>query len=145
MDALALNAPILFGENGNYRRFGVRGWSDPDNPVRSWTDSSVAEVEFKVGLFKRDPLLRVEAVPFLVEGALPVQELSIFLNGLWLNFVRADNHIVVDTRVPRSYFNSQRNLLSFVMLRATCPRNEGWNEDERFLGFAFLRIELVDA
>ena len=71
-------------------------------------------------------------------------DLSIFVNGLWLNFVRADNHIVLDTRVPRTYLNTQRNLLSFVMPRATCPKNEGWNEDERWLGFAFLKVELVD-
>ena len=144
MDTLALNAPILFGDNGNYRRFAVRGWSDPDNPVRTWTDSFVAELEFKIGLLKRDPLLRIEAVPFVADAALPFQELSIFVNGLWLNFVRADNHIVVDTRVPRTYLNTQRNLLSFAMPRATCPKDEGWNEDERWLGFAFLKIELVD-
>lgn len=144
MDILALNAPILFGENGNYRRYTVRGWSDPDNPVRTWTDSPVAELEFKTGLLKRDPLLQIEAVPFLADAALPFQELSIYLNGLWVNFVRATNHIILDTRVPRTYLNSQRNLLSFAMPRATCPRDEGWNEDERWLGFAFLRIELLD-
>ena len=144
MEMLTINAPILFGENGNYRRFTVRGWSDPDNPVRTWTDSPVAELEFKTGLLKRDPLLQIEAVPFLAEAALPFQELSIYLNGLWVNFVRANNHIVLDTRVPRTYLNSQRNLLSFAMPRATCPKDEGWNEDERWLGFAFLRIELLD-
>ena len=82
METLALNAPISFGENGNYRRFTVRGWSDPDNPVRTWTEAYVAELEFKAGLFKRDPLLRVEAVPFLADPALRYQELSVFLNGL---------------------------------------------------------------
>jgi hypothetical protein len=145
MDNLALNAPILFGENGNYRRFTVRGWSDPDNPVRTWTDSHVAELEFKVGLLKRDPLLRIEAVPFLADSALPYQELGVYLNGLWLNYVRATNHVVFDTRVPRTYLSTQRNLLSFVMPRATCPRDEGWNEDERSLGFAFLKVELLDS
>lgn len=145
METLALNAPISFGENGNYRRFTVRGWSDPDNPVRTWTEAYVAELEFKAGLFKRDPLLRVEAVPFLADPALRYQELSVFLNGLWLNYVRATNHIVFDTRVPRPYLNAQRNLLSFVIPRATSPKDEGWNEDERSLGFAFLKVELLDS
>lgn len=145
MDTLALNVPILFGENGNGHKYTVRGWSNPDNPVRTWSDGHVAELEFKTGLLKRDPLLRIEAVPFLAEAELPCQELNIFLNGLWLNYVRATNHIVVDTRIPRAYLNSQRNLLSFTIPRATCPKTEGWNEDERLLGFAFLKVELVDS
>lgn len=145
MDTLGLNVPILFGANGNCRKFTVRGWSDPDNSVRTWTDGHVAELEFKTGLLKRDPLLRIEAVPFLAESMLLYQELSIFLNGLWLNYVRATNHIVLDTRIPRPYLNSQRNLLSFTMPRATCPKDEGWNEDERLLGFAFLKVELLDS
>ena len=145
MDTLALNVPILFGDNGNCHKFTVRGWSAPDNPVRTWTDGHVAELEFKSGLLKRDPMLRIEAVPFLAEPELRYQDINIFLNGLWLNYVRATNHIVVDTRIPRAYLSSQRNLLSFTIPRATCPKIEGWNEDERLLGFAFLRIELLDS
>ena len=59
--------------------------------------------------------------------------------------MRATNHIVFDTRGPRTYLNAQRNLLSFVIPRATSPKDEGWNEDERSLGFAFLKVELLDS
>jgi len=145
MDNLALNAPILFGSGGNYLKYVVRGWSDADSRARTWTDGYVAELDFKNGLLKRDPVLRVEAAPFLAEPELRMQEMSIYLNGFWVDFARATNDISVEVRVSRGYFNTQRNVLSFVMPRATCPYDEGWNEDRRMLGFAFQRVELIDA
>lgn len=145
MDNLALNSPILFGERGNFRKYTVAGWSDPDSPVRTWTNGYVAELDFKNPLLKRDPILRLEMAPFLMDKAITFQEISVYLNGLWLHFAKATNDIEVDLRVPRTYFSAQRNVLSFAMPGAVSPFEEGWNQDRRVLGFAFQRVELLDS
>ena len=145
MDNLTLNTPIQFGERGNYQKFSVRGWSVPDSTNRTWSDGHVAELDFRNSLLKRDPILRLQATPFLVERDLPFQELTIYLNGLWITYVCATNDIEIEIPVSRNYFNSQRNVLSFLMPRATCPMEKGWNSDERRLGFAFQQLELRDA
>ncbi len=143
MDNLALNSPILFGAGGNFQKYSLRGWSAPDNPTRTWNDGHVAELDFRNGLLKRDPVFRLLATPFLMEPDLRFQELTVYLNGLWITYVQATNDIEILVPVPRNHFNSQRNVLSFVMPRATCPMEEGWNADERRLAFAFEQVELT--
>ena len=64
MDNLALNSPITFGGGGNYLKYTLRGWSEPDSAARTWNNGHVAELDFKNGLLKRDPILRIEATPF---------------------------------------------------------------------------------
>ena len=145
MDTLATNVPILFGEAGTHRRFTVAGWSEDSNKDTTWTVTHVAELEFRNGVLKRDPLLRIRATPFIVANELPFQEINVYLNGIWLTYALAANDISLEVRVSRNFFNSQRNLLSFALPRATCPRDRGWNEDQRILGFAFQRVELADA
>ncbi len=144
MDNLALNSPITFGRGGNYLKYAVRGWSDPDSDARTWNNGHIAELDFKNGLLKRDPIFRIEATPFLAEPELRVQEIFIYLNGLWVHFAKVNNDLDAEIRVSRNYFNAQRNVLTFVMPLATCPHEEGWNEDRRILGFYFQRVELVD-
>ena len=73
---------------------------------------------------------------------LPFQDLTVYLNGLWIGFIRAERPIALIARFPAAYLVHRENLLTFVMPNAACPREIGVGPDARRIGFAFQEIAL---
>jgi hypothetical protein len=141
---LLVDRPILFGQFGDYRSYEPFGFSDESGSDQTWNDGYVAGLHFLLSPLRHDPVLQVIAHPFTVEGRLPFQDITIYLNGRWIGFTRAEETVNLDCPFRNDYLSSRDNVLSFVMPLATPPKSLQDSPDLRRLAFAFRSLTVRD-
>ncbi|WJV63238.1 hypothetical protein PCO87_03845 [Pectobacteriaceae bacterium C52] len=137
--------PFDFTLDGSVPERLLKGFSGAESHGR-WTDGAVARFECVAGgsVFKT---VKLEITPFLY-GSLHSQRLQVSVNGKDVyqgNFFAArnsNNPLVIDlSRVPAA----ETYTLSFKMPDATSPKEVGFNEDGRKLGFSFKKYHLINS
>lgn len=142
MNALSVDAPIEFGRNGNFLSFYPEGFGHEDSAGHTWNDGYTAKLQFQTVAPVESAILRVSVDPFVAEE-LPSQDLSVYLNGLWIGFSRIRSAAVVPCTIGTRYIVPGQNLLAFVMPNAASPKEIGAGSDVRRLAFAFRQISLT--
>ena len=141
---LVPDRPIRFGETGDYRTYSPFGFADEPSADQTWSDAFVAGLVFLLSPARQRPHLVIEADPYVVAQRLPYQDLTVYLNGRWIGFVRAAQTIVLDCTFDNDYLSTRDNRLCFVMPAASRPHDLGQGPDMRRLGFAFRSVVLRD-
>jgi hypothetical protein len=135
-------SPILFGDFGNHRLYGKTGWSASDDIDFTWTDGTTAVVSFRLSGMRRDAALTIAAFPYVVPGRWDDQEAFVYMNGLFLAYLREREGFQVSCLIDRDKFSTGTNTIAFALPRAISPSRLGLSGDVRMLGLAVSRLEL---
>ena len=135
-NSLAYNTKITFGPTGGYLSLSPQGFAAGERNY-TWNAGYVASLRFRVPLARRDPVLALDLHPFIVPYKVAEQDLNIYINGLWVGFLRTTQPTRYECPFPREHLSSGTNLLSFLMPRATRPIDIGASQDTRLLAFSF--------
>ena len=106
----------------------------------SWTCEPVAALDVDLPFARQDVVIELDAEPFLVGKVLPVQNVSIFLGGLFVGFCTLRGHAIRSFPINRSGVSGRTTRLSLVIPTATSPRALGLSGDERQLGIYLASI-----
>jgi len=135
---------VNFGTAGNYRKFKVRGWSqDEGHDDLTWISGNVANIEFAMTPPKLAQTLTLRVMP-ATSGSL-VQSLFIYVNGLFVGFLKAKTTADFSFVVPAGYFSSDAqapNLLALVAPDAVVPAEIGAGPDQRCLSFGLVHLAI---
>lgn len=142
LNTLTIDNPIRFGENGNYLSFQPEGFGSAESAEHTWNDGYVASLRFQVLGPIDNGVLRITADPFIVDRV-PAQDITAYLNGLWIGFTRAREAATLVCPIGHSYMMPGHNRLSFVMPNAISPHEIGVGNDRRRLAFAFRLVMLA--
>lgn len=134
------NEPITFGASGSARDLNCIGIDFSDAGGRSWTVASVAELDVQLPFARQDVLIQLEASPFLVPDQLVVQNVFIFLGGLFVGYYNSRGHAVLSFPVNRSIVSGRTTRLALVIPTATSPKALNLSEDLRELGIYLTSI-----
>lgn len=132
--------PFDFTSNGIIPNSLLAGFSHPEVHGR-WTDGKLAKFKC-VNNGAPAKVIKLQITPFIF-GALKSQRISVSLNGVVLGVYDlstprgADNPILIN--IPHK-IDTKEYSLEFEMPDATAPRDVGFNEDGRKLGFSFKTI-----
>jgi hypothetical protein len=143
VNALRADNPICFGNQGNYLSFAPQGFAGDENPNHSWNDGCVASLQLRILAIAEDTRLRLSLDPYIVPDKVPFQTLNVYVNGLWIGFLRAQSAERLEIDLPGTYIVPTANRLSFVMPNATRPVDIGAGNDQRRLAFSFREIALI--
>jgi len=147
MEMLKLGETIQFGSKGNFFDFAGPGWaSHDDTPGSTWTADHVATLN--VGMLAAVPRIKMtlEAAPFLADGKISHQEMNIYLNGLWIGYVRSEDNFIETFLFPANWLDKRgENVFSFAIPTARVPAKIGAGPDMRCLGFAFQSLKFDPA
>jgi hypothetical protein len=141
INTLTADNPIRFGENGNYLSFVPEGFDSSESAEHTWNDGYVASVRFQVLGPIDNGELKISGDPFIVDS-IPSQEITAYLNGLWIGFSRFRAAATLVCPIGHSYLVPGHNRLSFVMPNAVSPSEIGAGSDRRRLAFAFRQVAL---
>jgi hypothetical protein len=141
INTLTADNPVRFGENGNYMSFMPEGFDNGESAEHTWNDGYVASVRFQVLGPIDNGELQISGVPFIVDGV-PCQEMTAYLNGLWIGFSRFREEATLVCPIGHNYLVPGSNRLSFVMPNAVSPHEVGVGSDMRRLAFAFRLVTL---
>jgi hypothetical protein len=144
-NTLRADNPIRFGNQGNYLTFAPHGFAGSENPHHSWNDGYVANLQMRILAIAEDTQLQIEVDPYLVADKLLFQTMNVYINGLWIGFLRAQANERFMVDLPADFIVPTANRLSFVMPNATRPSDIGEGRDQRRLAFSFREIGLVRA
>jgi hypothetical protein len=130
------NAPITFGRNGTAREFNPIGIDFTENTPQSWTIAPTAELEIAFPFSRADITMELVAEPFLVPGAIVMQQLFLFVGGSFTGFVNLHGHATRSFALGRNAISGRTMKISLVIPTAVSPASLGLSNDERQLGLA---------
>ena len=142
MNALNFGVPILFGTGGNHNGYAGQGWSSTSDIDTTWSDGHVCALQFRIAALRQSALMILQASPFIVPGQVDEQEMTVYLNGLFVTYVRVTRTFTAMAVIDRDQLSTRANTISFVIPQAASPQALGLSTDERKLGMAFIRLEL---
>jgi hypothetical protein len=145
INTLRPDNPIRFGSQGNYLTFAPQGFSADEHTDQTWNDGFVTSLQVRILAIADDTRLRITLAPYVVAEKVPFQTLDLYINGLWIAFLRAQVAERLLVELPGAYISPTANRLSFVMRNATRPSEIADGSDERRLAFAFREIALLRA
>jgi hypothetical protein len=138
--AINYNEPITFGTSGNAAGLNCTGIDFSDVGDRSWTCAPVAELDVQLPFARQDILIELIASPFLVPGVLSVQNVFIYLGGLFVGYFNLKGHMVRSFPVNRNAVSGRATRLAIVIPTATSPETLGLSQDLRELGIYLTSI-----
>ena len=133
------NDPITFGLGGSAQNLNCTG-VDFSEPGGSWTCEPLAEMDIDLPFARQDVMLDLDAEPFLANGMLPVQNVSIFLAGLFVGFCFLKGHAISSFPINRTSISGRIARLSLVIPTSTSPQALGLSDDDRQLGIYLTAI-----
>lgn len=142
LNTLSFESSIQFGKNGNYLAFDPEGFSNENAVGYTWNDGFTASLQFQTPAPIDAGVLSVTSNPFITDG-LASQDLSVYLNGLWIGFGRMSQPTTISCTIGPRYIVPGQNILAFVMPNATTPHSIGAGGDMRRLALAFQEIVLA--
>jgi hypothetical protein len=75
-----LNHTIVFGVDGNCEKFVTTGWRGPERGFR-WMTGAESELRFSGWFGTGDYAMELDLIPFIIPSVLPVQRLTVSVNG----------------------------------------------------------------
>jgi hypothetical protein len=135
---LALN----FGDRENGNSFLRRGWSVPEDGY-VWT--SAAECILSLPAIRQRDAYRIYVVgdPFVHAARLPVQRMTVLLNGIDVGTACVRDRCVIEVPVPPAVASTEKPVtLTLRLPDAARPADVEASVDTRLLGFALRRIVL---
>lgn len=138
------STPIYFGINGTSPQYQTTGWSHPEEGF-TWTNNYLAELALQMEKTNTDVTLTIDAFPYLGEGALKQQNVSIQFNEhevgeLIFSTSEFQEKSVI---IPKSKISKDGLLyISFKLPNAISPKDLGRSEDERKLAIAIKSLKL---
>src|SRR5579872_698455 len=137
--ALAVDFGLQDGGRGYLRD----GWAIPE-PHFTWTAAAVCSLELPKPTALGDYRLRLICGPFIAKERLPNQRITLAANGIVLGTATAKERSVIEWELPRIVLGGQNTTtFTFWLPDAARPRELSAGDDERLLGFAVERIELL--
>jgi hypothetical protein len=134
------NEPITFGGSGSATRLNCEGIDFSDEGDRSWTCAPVAELDVQLPFARQDVAIEVNASPFLVPELLLVQNVFVFLGGLFVGYYRLKGHTIRSFPVNRGVVSGRATRLALVIPTATSPQALELSGDLRELGIYLTSI-----
>jgi hypothetical protein len=141
---VSYNEPITFGRGGSAESLKCVG-IDFSERGRSWTIAPLAEMDILLPFARQDVLIRVDASPFLEDGVIPVQNVFIFLSGVFVGFYSLRGHMAASFPINRAAVSGRMARLSLVIPTATSPKSVWMGEDLRELGIYLSSITFSTA
>ncbi|HBK07396.1 MAG TPA: hypothetical protein DDZ81_16345 [Acetobacteraceae bacterium] len=132
--AISYNVPITFGRNGTAKGLNCTGIDFSEDGAQSWTSAAVAEMDIQLPPARQDVFVQIEASPFLVPELVPVQQVFVFLGGLFVGFYMLRGHDVKTLPIARNVIAARPGRMCFVLPNATSPSASYLSEDMRELG-----------
>lgn len=132
--AIAYNAPITFGHRGTARDLNCVGIDFSENGGQSWTSAPFAELDIPLPPARQEVVVQIEASPFTIPDVLSVQQLFIYIGGLFVGYSILRSHDSISFPVARAILTGRPNRMSFVLPNATSPNTSYGSQDLRQLG-----------
>lgn len=143
--AINYDEPITFGRDGTARSLKCSGIDFSETGIQSWTSAPVAELEIQVPFGRQDLFLQIEANPFIVPDVIAIQNLFVFINGLFTGFCALSGHSVWTFPVNRVALSGRTTRLSLVIPTAASPDSLRIGNDKRALGIRLTSITFKTA
>lgn len=140
MQVLNFKTGIDFGAAGNLPEFSPVGFSPIPDDISTWSEASVAELQFRLPPLRHDVQMTIEVFPFLAEGVLPQQGCWVFFNGLFVHYQAIKTPVEMSFTIPRDLLGPRANRLSFALPNATAPKDLNLGDDLRLLGLSFVKL-----
>lgn len=131
---ISYNVPITFGKNGTAKDLNCSGIDFSEAGTQSWTSAPVAELDIHLPPARQDVLLQIEASPFVVPEIVAIQQLFIYLGGLFVGYCKLQSHEIKSFPLSRVILSGRPNRMSIVLPNATSPSASFLSEDMRELG-----------
>lgn len=137
---------ITFGLAGNGPQYQGQGWGAAEGGF-TWTTAVESRLEIPRPQPAADYLLRLFVRPFLSQPGVPVQRLTVVVNGVALGIAAiADEIALVECDVPWSVLERHSTaVVSLLMPDAARPSEVKGTRDDWLLGLRFERVQLVAA
>lgn len=142
--AVNYNQPITFGSKGNALSLNCTGIDFSEDGEQSWTCAPVAELDIPLPFARQDVFLQVEASPFLVPEIVSIQNVFVFLSGLFAGFYALTGHTMRQFPVNRSVISGRTTRLALVIPTAVSPSKLRMSEDLRELGICLSSITFIN-
>ena len=140
VELLNFKTGIDFGANGNLNAFNPVGFSLAPDAVSTWSEASVAELNFRLPPLRHDVRFAIEVFPYLADGLIAEQGCWVFLNGLFTHYTSVKTPVELTFTVSRPRLNPGANRLSFALPNATAPKDLRLGDDLRLLGLGFVKL-----
>ena len=140
---LQFNEPITFGPAGTAKELKPSGLSFDDAGPYSWTIAPMADLEVQLPIARDTISLEINATPFTPEGNISLQQVFVYLNGLFQGFCALEKHETRSIPIVRSALTTRASRLTFVIPTAASPKSIGVGDDIRELGLALNSLTFV--
>ena len=134
---------LAFGKGGNAGPFQGQGWSDSPDEHSTWTVGPEADLLFRFVPPPSDVVLNLKVAPFVVEGIIEHQSLTVYFNYFRVAFFEIAKPTELTVYLPRELFSLRASVLTFHIPRCHSPQTLQRNLDVRRLGIAFGWITLI--
>ena len=136
---------LTFGSNENGTFFLREGWSAPEDGY-VWTMAVESSLSLPAIRQRGAWRLYIVGDPFTRATTLPVQQLTVSLNGLGLGTACIRDSCVIEVPVPPAVAAAEQTVaLTLRLPDAARPADVEGSDDTRLLGFALRRILLCRA
>ena len=134
---------IDFGAKGNAQAFIKTGWALPEKNF-TWTASTLTTVNLPRPNVAADYLLRILATPLTAAKTVPLQRMTLTVNGHVIGTGVAKEVVAFEADLPWSLVVSRPQLeISMSLPDAATPREVNGGPDERLLAFAVHKFSLL--
>lgn len=134
---------ITFGAKGSVREFSPRGFDLDEPDSLSWTNRPTASLDFLAMPARTELAVELRVIPFLADGKVMSQQVSFYINGVWVGFETLVAGVVLRFDVPRAAFAQRSNRFSIAIPTAKSPKELGLSDDVRQLGLALQSFALI--
>ncbi|HLY57284.1 MAG TPA: hypothetical protein VKS60_17100 [Stellaceae bacterium] len=133
---------LNFTSAGNAQNYCMSGWAKPEEGL-TWTDGLNAKLRMSVKPPVSDVSLVLSCFPFLGDGKVPYQEVTVFVNFLRVGFAVIDGAVELEVPIPRHVFRDSHTEIDLYLPRACSPSAIGAGSDMRRLGLAVNRMMMM--
>jgi hypothetical protein len=133
---------LNFSAGGNAGPYCGTGWGQPEDGM-IWTDGPNARLHMLVKPPASDVSLVLSCFPFLGDGKVPYQELTVFVNFLRVGFAVVAQPSEIEVLIPKWVFKEPQTQIDLYIPKATSPQALGIAGDVRQLGLAINRMMMM--
>jgi len=135
---------LNFGSGGNAEEFPRFGWADPEER-HTWTVGVESGVTFPRPEISGAYQLVIELAPFICEGKVPVQRLTVLVNGREVGDFAVREPMTIKCLVPSSLISAGREWVSIVFRHpdAAKPSEVSAVPDLRQIALSFKTVRFL--
>ncbi|HSH39652.1 MAG TPA: hypothetical protein VK993_12805 [Chthoniobacterales bacterium] len=134
---------IEFNANAGSEAYRTSGWSKPEEQF-TWSQGTSAKLELPVGSAPGSLILIAKIAAFINPPDVPTQPVQVYANGTQIDEWQVGNTADFKASIPAAAAEKGGMLvLEFQTAKAMSPKAAGAGDDDRLLGIALHRIELI--